>query len=283
MGNTIYTNQRGDRKLWSEKVDTQLYLLSSHRLLDEWTAPDTLPTTINFTSKQTSPYLLNDGVTLYYAANDTNGLGGMDIYVSRYNISTEAYTTPENIGMPYNSPANEYLFLLDEIHQVGYLATDRFASEGKVHIYSFAIPEYKQYWRNLPAYSLAAYAQLKNFERFVAEQEPQAKPIHIEEPAPIVAVDFHFILNDSVIYYSLDDFQKPAAKDKYNEWQRTERQLQSEQQMLANLRLQYATAEEDIKQELTPLILQLENNQNQLSHQCQSLLREIRQIEMSAH
>ena len=283
LGNTIYTNQRGDRKLWSEKVDTQLYLLSSHRLLDEWTAPDTLPTTINFTSKQTSPYLLNDGVTLYYAANDTNGLGGMDIYVSRYNISTEAYTTPENIGMPYNSPANEYLFLLDEIHQVGYLATDRFASEGKVHIYSFAIPEYKQYWRNLPADSLAAYAQLKNFERFVAEQEPQAKPIHIEEPAPIVAVDFHFILNDSVIYYSLDDFQKPAAKDKYNEWQRTERQLQSEQQMLANLRLQYATAEEDIKQELTPLILQLENNQNQLSHQCQSLLREIRQIEMSAH
>ena len=283
LGNTIYINQRGDRKLWSEKVDTQLYLLSSHRLLDEWTAPDTLPTTINFTSKQTSPYLLNDGVTLYYAANDTNGLGGMDIYVSRYNISTEAYTTPENIGMPYNSPANEYLFLLDEIHQVGYLATDRFASEGKVHIYSFAIPEQKQYWRNLPADSLAAYAQLKNFERFVAEQEPLAKPIHIEEPAPIVAVDFHFILNDSVIYYSLDDFQKPAAKDKYNEWQRTERQLQSEQQMLANLRLQYATAEEDIKQELTPLILQLENNQNQLSHQCQSLLREIRQIEMSAH
>lgn len=278
LGNTIYINQRGDRKLWSEKVDTQLYLLSSHRLLDEWTAPDTLPTTVNFTSKQTSPYLLNDGVTLYYAANDTNGLGGMDIYVSRYNISTEAYTTPENIGMPYNSPANEYLFLLDEIHQVGYLATDRFASEGKVHIYSFAIPEYKQYWKNIPVDSLIAYARLEQFEKVVADTTINHTPIADRENTDKIG-DFYFIINDSVIYYSINDFRQPRAKDKYYEWKKADQQYLSEQQQLKQLRQQYATADEVTQKELTPVILRLENNQSQLLQRCQTLLLEIRQEE----
>ena len=282
LGNTIYINQRGDRKLWSEMVDTQLYLLSSHRLLDEWTAPDTLPTTVNFTSKQVSPYLLNDGVTLYYAANDTNGLGGMDIYVSRYNISTEAYTTPENIGMPYNSPANEYLFLLDEIHQVGYLATDRFASEGKVHIYSFAIPEYKQYWKNIPVDSLIAYARLEQFERGIVDTT-----IHNLSTLPDANADeiggIYFVINDSVVYYSTNDFRQTKAEEMYHEWVRINDQYLSEQQQLHSLRQQYAAADEDEKKELTPTILHLENNQNQLQIQCEQLLQSIRRIEIESN
>ena len=82
-----FTNQRGDHRLWSQLVDSTQILLSSHRLLDTWTTPDTLPQTINFTTCQLSPYMLNDGVTLYFAAEDTNGIGGLDIYVSRYNMA----------------------------------------------------------------------------------------------------------------------------------------------------------------------------------------------------
>mgnify|MGYP003289583049 CR=1 FL=1 len=149
VGSTIYTNQRGDRQIKTTLADSTRILTTTHRLLDEWTQPDTLPHNINFTQDQRSPYILNDGVTLYFAANDSNGLGGLDIYVSRYNMATENFTTPENLGMPYNSPANEYLFVLDEMHQIGYLATDRFATEGRVHVYSFAISEQKEYWRNI--------------------------------------------------------------------------------------------------------------------------------------
>jgi hypothetical protein len=120
-------------------------------------------------------------VTLYFAANDSNGLGGLDIYVSRYNMATENFTTPENIGMPYNSPANEYLFVLDEMHQIGYLATDRFATEGRVHVYSFAISEQKEYWRNIAIDSLVGYARLEDFEVFTKDSLPAANPIYTEE------------------------------------------------------------------------------------------------------
>lgn len=281
LGTITYTNQRGDRKLWTAPVDSSHYLLSSHRLLNAWTSPDTLPANINFTDRQTAPYVLSDGVTLYFAANDTNGLGGSDIYISRYNISTETYTTPENIGLPYNSPANEYFFLLDETRHIGYLATDRFAAEGKVHIYSFVIPEYKQYWRNLPTDSLVAYAKLRHFEFAQNDSLPLSLPTIVENTDEIA--DFTLVINDSTIYHSLTDFHQSAAKEKYIQWKHLNTQYHTEFEQLAQLRLQYATADKAQQKELTPLILRLENNQIQLLQRCQALLIEIRQIEMSAH
>ena len=275
---TIYTNQRGDRQVRTAMVDSARVLIASHMLLDQWTQPDTLPENINFTNDQCSPYVLNDGVTLYFAAKDSNGLGGLDIYVSRYNMATENYTNPENLGFPYNSTANEYLFVLDEMRQIGYLATDRFAAEGRVHVYSFAIPQQKQYWRNIATDSLVAYARLEAFELVKTDSLPLTEHIEMAENTDEIG-DFCLIINDSVVYHALSDFRQSAAKEQYQEWQKANKQYLSEQQQLANLRQQYAVAEEDRKKELTPVILQLEENQSHLFLQCEKLLLTIRQIE----
>lgn len=277
-GNTIYTNQRGDRKYWTTIKDSTKIIVSSHRMLDEWSHPDTLPMTINFTLNQSAPYILNDGVTIYFAANDTNGLGNLDIYVARYNMATENYTTPENLGMPFNSPANEFLFIMDEIRQIAYLATDRFASPGHAHVYTIAIPEQKKYWKNITTDSLVAYGRLAIFERTTVDSIPQIISLHTEENTDEIE-DFCFIINDSTIYHSIDDFRQPNAKEKYLEWKKVEKQYLSEQQTLQQLRLQYAEADENTKKELTPAILQLENNQSHLLVQCDKLLLTIREIE----
>ena len=274
----IYTNQRGDRRLQAVSSDSTQVIVSTHRLLEEeWMPFDTLPESVNFSSYQISPYLLNDGVTLYFASNDTNGLGGMDIYVTRYNTTTETYTIPENMGMPYNSPANEYMLLMDETRRVGYLATDRFAPSGRVHIYSFVMPESKQYYELSD--SLAAYARLAAFERVdMPTHSPTEEVVDTEsEDDPAV---FSFVVNDSIVYHSLNDFRNAAAKEKYYEWQRTLLQYQTEQQQLLSLRQQYAAADEATQKELTPAILHLENNQSQLQVQCEELLQSIRRMEI---
>ena len=275
---TVYTNQRGDRQVRTAMVDSARVLIASHMLLDQWTQPDTLPENINFTNDQCSPYVLNDGITLYFAAKDSNGLGGLDIYVSRYNMATENYTNPENLGFPYNSTANEYLFVLDEMRQIGYLATDRFAAEGRVHVYSFAIPQQKRYWRNISIDSLVAYARLEAFELVQADSLLSIEHVKMAENTDEIG-DFCLIINDSVVYHALSDFRQSAAKEQYQEWQKANKQYLSEQQQLANLRQQYAVAEEDTKKELTPVILQLEENQSHLFLQCEKLLLTIRQIE----
>ncbi len=275
IGNIIYTNQRSDQQLWTDSAHQIVY---RHRLLDQWTAPQTLPQEVNFCQQQANPYILSDGVTLYFAACDSNGLGGLDIYVTRYNTASESYTTPENLGMPYNSPANEYFLLIDEAQGIGYLATDRFAANGKAHIYSFIPTQQKQYWRNLTTDSLVAYAQLKQFVRV----QPTANDSSITDdtiPQPIHNEIF-FVLNDSVIYTHLNQFKSSDARKKYAEWEQQQCLIDSEQQQLEQLRLQYNSADEATQQKLAPAILRLENNQSQLSKCLNNLLFEIRTAEI---
>jgi hypothetical protein len=286
MHSIVYTNQRNDKRIWATQHEDGRILLTSHRLMDHWSNSDTLPTSINFAADQCSPYLLSDGVTLYFAAEDENGIGGLDIYISRYNTTTETYTTPENIGMPYNSPANEYMMVIDEVHQVGYLATDRSSKPGFVHVYSFAIPEQKQYWRNMENNQLVKYAKLQQFELYTEDVAPSIEVTEVELPQiteqSVEIGDFRFVINDSVVYYSIDDFQVSDAKDKYLEWKTVEAQLQTEAQQLTELRKDYAAADEIERKALAPSIMQLEKNQYLLAQRCQSLLYDIRQIEMSA-
>lgn len=286
LGGIEFTNQRGDHRLWSQLVDSNQFLLSSHRLLDTWTTSDTLPTTINFTTSQISPYLLNDGVTLYFAAQDSNGLGGWDIYISRYNTATELYTAPENLGFPYNSPANEYMYIVDENQGVAYLATDRFAPQGYVHIYSLAIPEQKQYCRGMTSDSLAAYAQLRAFYKTERSDNVPSEPSKLSEPSELSNPSklhdaISFVINDSVIYTSVDAFLSQEAKQLFMEWEQLQKRLTKEQNQLEQLRMQYMQAEETLQAELAPRILQLESDIVRLQERCWALPREIRQRESS--
>ena len=279
IGQVVYTNQRQDRKLWGAQKDSMQYIVSTHRLLDHWTAPDTLPAIVNQFATQKNPYILSDGITLYYAACDSNGLGGYDLYVTRYNTSTESYTTPENLGLPYNSPANDYLLVIDEGRNIGYLATDRFSGKDSVRIYSFVPTTYKQYWRNLPVDSLAAYAQLRAY--ILADnvqQEDTLLPTLEENDIDTI----RFVMNDSTVYTSLNDFKNTAARKQYQEWMKIQQTIAQELEQLESLRYQYSQADEAERKKLAPLILRLENNQSQLLNSTKIILQEIRQIEMSA-
>ena len=287
LGNIVYTNQRQDRRLWGAKRDSATVLVSSHSLMGQWSVPDTLSEDVNFAEKQAYPYILNDGVTLYFAACDTNGLGGYDIYVTRYNTYTDSYTTPENVGMPFNSPANDYLMLIDEHRNIGYFATDRFSSEGRVRVYAFVPKWQKNYWRGLSQDSLVAYAQLRYVlpaQQVAAVEmagfEPASKPdtVFLEE----VHEAIFFVLNDSVAYTMLADFRHSDAKKKYQEWQALERKLADDAQRLTALRQSYSQADDTQRSELAPVILHLEQEQSHDQMRSRALLREIRQIEMSA-
>lgn len=284
LGQMVYTNQRNDRKLWASVDGERKWIVSSRNMMDTWTQPDTLPQIINMSAEQDYPYLLSDGVTLYFASKDTSGLGGYDIYVSRYNTYTETYTNPENLGYPYNSPANDYLMVVDEIHHIGYFATDRHAKEGYVHVYTFVPTEQKTYWRNISQDSLVAYAQLQQMLK--VDEQPIVEQIQISdnEEDKTNENEIFFVLNDSVVYTSINHFQTAAARKAYQEWLNLQKQIEVNKQTLSHLRQQYALAEDEIsKKELTPTILQIENNQSQLSKRCQNLLHEVRQAEIKAH
>lgn len=274
----IYTNQRSDRRFWSVPAGACRRLVSSQRLLDCWTVPDTLPQTVNSAQEQISPYILSDGVTLYFAANDSNGLGGYDLYVSRYNTATGTYTPPENLGFPFNSAANEYFYVLDEVRNIGYFATDRFSKDGYARVYSFVPMEPKAYWSRLPQDTLVAYAQLRRVLTADAPADVPAPPTTVQSSATPRA-SILFVLNDSTFYRSMDEFCAPVARSFYAQWETLTQQLNADQQQLGQLRAQYAAADKQQRETLSPRILHLEDECLQTQQQCEALLQQARYAE----
>lgn len=83
-------------------------------------------------------FILSDGIRLVFASDKKeDGLGGYDLYFSRYNLERKAYLEPTHVPMPFNSPSNDYLLVCDEEGNRTYLVSDRDATPGKVRLFVF--------------------------------------------------------------------------------------------------------------------------------------------------
>ncbi|MBK9737218.1 MAG: PD40 domain-containing protein [Saprospiraceae bacterium] len=72
-----------------------------------WVTPINLGPTINTSGKDETPFLHPDGQTLYFRSDARPGMGNFDIYYSRKDEKTDAWTTPLNIGYPINTEGSE--------------------------------------------------------------------------------------------------------------------------------------------------------------------------------
>lgn len=272
---TFYT-QRGDRCIFASKSDSTTLLCSRFRLLDNWEKPDTLPQSINISSIQNYPYCLNDGVTIYFASNHEDGMGGLDIYITRYNTATETFTTPENLGFPFNSTGNDYMFAVDEEKGTGYFATDRFSAKDSVRIYSFVMNDQKSYLRGMSADTLAMYARLELYNKADSTDIKKEKTADAVKDHTII----RFILNDSTVYTSMDEFKNEEAKQMYEEYIRQNARLEAISYQLENLRTQWTEANEEERKNISSNILTLEKGKGILTKSVQQTLLQVRQKEM---
>ncbi len=271
-----YTTQRQDRKLFSDTVHGQMDIFTSYKLLDEWSKPESVSDIINTKANENYPFLLLDGVTIYFASDGDNSIGGYDLFVSRFRPETNTYFQPENIGMPYNSIYNDYMMVIDDIHQVGWFATDRFQPEGKVIIFSF-IPNTKktilqsedsEYIRK--AAQLQLFKKAKNFNSDIIPQTSFAD----EDSAHKI----FFVVNDSVIYTDDNQFKTEETRNLWNELEKLNSQLNQKRIQLEQLRMQYSQQEET-QNELAPKILTLEKEISEMEDQLNTKTFELRNKE----
>jgi hypothetical protein len=135
-----YTNELGDRRMIAMPADGdgETWIATSDWIDGEWQKPVRAKgvdgTDANY------PFLMPDGVTLYYSERGSKSIGGYDIYVTRYDAESGAFLRPENIGMPFTSESNDFFYAIDEVNHLGYFVTDRRQPYGKVCIYVFIPP-----------------------------------------------------------------------------------------------------------------------------------------------
>lgn len=86
-----------------------------------WTKPVNLGKKINTEGNEYFPSL--DGQTLYFASNGHPGIGGLDIYQTTF--ENETIREIKNLGVPINSYADDFGYIVDGTGNTGYFSSNR--------------------------------------------------------------------------------------------------------------------------------------------------------------
>lgn len=107
----------------------------------QWTNPVNLGQPINTPGDDESPFIHQDGVTLYFASDGHPGLGKSDLFkTTRQPDNT--WTIPENLGFPINTHAEELRIITNAQGNIAYFSSDRYGTLGGQDIYLFDMPEH---------------------------------------------------------------------------------------------------------------------------------------------
>lgn len=287
----VHVNDLGTRCYLSlAPTDTTMQLYMSDYLDEHWSRPQLLKgiNDDNQFQRVNYPFMMGDGQTFYFAAEGGDGLGGYDIYVTRYDAEEGQFLHPVNIGMPFNSEANDYLYIIDEYSNLGWFATDRKQPADTVCVYLFLPPVTRQTYSasGLTLEEIAPYARIDRIEDTWTDEAPRQEAMerlhHVVErkqQKPVVR-EFTFVVNDDITYTRLADFRAPGSNRLFQELQRLRQQFQQQQQALDKARDHYAQAGPDERDKLRSEILASELAQQQLLRQIHETEKTIRNNEI---
>ena len=276
----IFVNELGNQCLMAQEAkDSTINLYSSQNIDNRWTHPEPLHG-INdqheFQS-QNYPFMMGDGQTFYFAAKGGDSLGGYDIYVTRYDAEDNQFLHPANIGMPFNSEANDYMYVIDEFSNLGWFATDRNQPDEKVCIYVFIPSQTRQTYSasGLQADQIASLARIDCISDTWTDSIARDKALRrlhdvaLRKTGLQVVPDFHFVINDEVTYTRLADFKAPANIRLYEQLTVLQNRYNRLRSALARARDYY----------VTPEILSSEQKQHELFNKIHQLEKNIRNTE----
>jgi len=113
----------------------------SKKMLDgSWSAPMNMGPKINTAEDEESPFISNDGRTLFFTSTGHLSLGDQDIFMSFLNAKGE-WELPTNLGPEINSPFTERCFFLSADGRTGYFASNRPEGLGGMDIYQVQFKE----------------------------------------------------------------------------------------------------------------------------------------------
>lgn len=119
---------KGKMDIWMSELDTN----------GIWKEPTNLGDSINTVGDEISPYIHFDDKTLYFSSNRRMGLGGFDIFISRY--ENETWTQVQNVGYPINTHQDEIGLIVSANGSTAYYSTQR-GNDSSKEIYKFDLPK----------------------------------------------------------------------------------------------------------------------------------------------
>lgn len=289
----VYLNEMGNKCYFSNVNDQgQLWLYTADKLGQEWGTPIPLTGIEEGISSANYPFMMADGITLYFAAKGSESIGGYDIFVTRSDSENGNFFKPENLGMPFNSEANDYLYAIDEMANIGYFATDRRQPAGKVCVYTFIPPTTRRTYNtdNFTDSQLRSRADITRIadtwgngkERKTALARLESLRNQQRRKTATGNADsrrIDFVVNDRVTYTSPSQFKAPDNDVLFKEYLSMIKHQEELKENLDKSRSFYAKARKSDRDILRKEILESERQYEQNVKELKLLEKRIRNAE----
>ena len=289
MDCTVFQSEMGDQVYYAQADKKGSLNLYTRTIYGDGTSSE--PTLLKGISEsgehQNYPFVMTDGTTIYFAAQGPESLGGYDIFMSRYDADEKRFLAPENIGMPFNSPANDYLYVIDEFSNLGWFVTDRNMPADKVCIYIFVPNETRKVYvpEETPIEKLRQLARITNIrDTWTNNEAVRGAQFRLREANKTQqaanASDVYFVVTDNMVYRKKSDFRSEAAQQRFDSWLVAQEELKKTRKTLDNMRRDYHNATQERRTQLKPDILSLEQSEERLVASIRELEKDIRKYEL---
>lgn len=271
----FYTTQNKQLMIWGGQEG----LLQSRSLTDGTREdPTPLSDVLNHGGIANYPFLLSDGITLYFATKGTDSLGGLDLYMTR--SDRDNYAIPQNLGMPYNSPYDDYMLAIDEETGIGWFATDRNRLGDLITVYIF-IPNSVRKNLSLNTINLKNRARLTSIADTQNPDEDYSNILQNianikDDSASAPKADFILAFPNGTVYKNWSDFKSPQARRLMETYIDAQAEIQEDAKTLETLRLNYKPG--DSKTDNT--ILSIEKKLKQASNTLRRLSNQVINTEL---
>ena len=113
-------------------------------MLDDtlWTVPVPVAELSDSSADEIYPMLSPDGKTIFFASDGLYGVGGYDLYKSVWDEQRQRWSAPQNMGFPYSSPADDFLYVESEDGDYALFASNRECGRDSVYVYAIRYEDY---------------------------------------------------------------------------------------------------------------------------------------------
>ena len=275
----FFINNTNREVFWTRKDEDGVSRLFTAGILDDGTLEDAVELTEYIGDGDImSPFMLEDGETLYFAASRGNdGLGGYDIFMTRRDGEGGFYE-PSNVGMPYNSTGNDLLFVIDEENNLGWWATDRFAAPDSVSIFVFVPNSVRVNIagddENLSSRAKISDIKLTQSKDFDVKGALKRIPVPDKEDKNSgSSSSFALSLGDGRVITSASQLRNREAASLMSDVLRAKRVLSDNIERLESMRRSFAEGDTSLREDIRTLETEVERQQNDLKNLTNRVIR----------
>ena len=107
-----------------------------------WTVPVPVAELSDPSADEIYPILSPDGKTMFFASAGLYGVGGYDLYKSVWDEQRKRWSAPQNMGFPYSSPADDFLYVESEDGDYVLFASNRECGKDSVYVYAIRYEDF---------------------------------------------------------------------------------------------------------------------------------------------